>query len=121
MHEIQQILTITAAVQGSGQGFQIVGGYKTHAVSDFLDTGDLESLALLDDLDKAGRLHQAGVGAGIQPGHPTAHFFDEKPVLFKVGFVDVGDFQFAASGGFQLVGNRDHIVVVEIQAGHRPI
>jgi len=39
--------------------------------------------------------------------------------LFQVRAVHVGDLQLSSRGGLQLAGDVDHVVVVEVQPGHR--
>ncbi|MDT4861586.1 hypothetical protein FQZ97_961970 [compost metagenome] len=58
------------------------------------------------------------MGAGIQPGETTAKALDAQVAVLEVGIVDVGDFQLAPGGRFDRLGDLDHIVVVEVQAGH---
>ena len=41
--------------------------------------------------------------------------------MLKVGAVNVGDFVFAACAGLEVAGNGNHVVVVEVQAGHGPV
>jgi hypothetical protein len=108
-------------VKWGRQRIQVLSRNKPHAVGDFLETSDFEPLALLDDLDKAGSLHQAGVSAGVQPGHPATNLFDKELVLLELGHADIGDLKLAAYRGLQLVGDCDHIVVVEVEAGNRPV
>ena len=41
--------------------------------------------------------------------------------MLKVSAVNVGDFVFAACAGLEVAGNGNHVVVVEVQAGHGPV
>ena len=58
------------------------------------------------------------MGAGVEPGEPTAEAFNVKIATLKVGIVDVGDLQLAAWRRLDRLGDLDHVVVVEVQAGH---
>ena len=62
-------------------------------------------------------LDQRGVGSGIQPRKAAAEHFDEQIAALHIDPVHIGDFDFAAGRGFQVGGNPQHIVVIEIQAG----
>ena len=64
---------------------------------------------------------QAFVGAGVEPGEAAAEQLHGKAAVFEIHLVDGGDFEFAACGGFDLFGEVDHAVVVEIKAGYRPV
>ena len=67
--------------------------------------------------DELPRFEQAFVGARVQPGVATAHDFDVELALLEVKAVQVGDFVFAAGGGFEALGQVYDLVVVEVQAG----
>ena len=64
-------------------------------------------------------LHQRFKSARIEPGHATSQRFNAQATCRKVGTVDIGDFQLAARGWFQVCGHVDYIVIVEIQPGDR--
>ena len=57
------------------------------------------------------------MGAGVQPGVAAAHDFDVELALLEIQAVQVGDFVFAARGGFEALGQVYDLVVVEVQAG----
>ncbi|MNO89191.1 hypothetical protein D3C76_806680 [compost metagenome] len=59
------------------------------------------------------------MGAGIQPGVAASHDFHRQSALFEIGPVDVGDLQFAAGGGPDAPGDVHHLLVVEVEPGHR--
>ena len=67
--------------------------------------------------DELPRFEQAFVGAGVQPGVAAAHDFDVELALLEIQAVQVGDFVFAACGGFEALGQVHDLVVVEVQAG----
>ena len=57
------------------------------------------------------------MGAGIQPGGTAAHALHPQRAALQIDIVDIGDLQLAARRRFDLLGNLDHIVVVEIETG----
>ena len=74
----------------------MAGVDPAEAVGDLLGAGDLKALALLDRAHELGRLEQAVVGPGIEPGVAPAHPLDPQPPGFQVALVDVGDLELAA-------------------------
>jgi hypothetical protein len=52
------------------------------------------------------------------PGIAAPHQLDVQHAAFQISAIDVGDFQFAARRRPDLCGDINHLVVVEIQAGH---
>ena len=67
--------------------------------------------------DELAGFEQAFMGTRVQPGIAPAHDFDVELALFQVQTVQVGDFVFAACGGFEALGQVYDPVVVEVQAG----
>jgi hypothetical protein len=57
------------------------------------------------------------VRAGVEPGIAAAHDLDAELPLFEVEPVEVGDFEFAARRGFDLLGQLDNLPIVEVEAG----
>ncbi|MNF69814.1 hypothetical protein D3C84_517060 [compost metagenome] len=58
------------------------------------------------------------MGAGVEPGETSTKTLDLQVSALKIGIVDVSDFQLAARRRFHRLGDLDHIVVVEVQAGN---
>lgn len=92
-----------------------------HAVGDLFEAGDLEALAGLDGLDEGRGLQQGVVGAGVEPGVAAAHGLDVELVAREVGLVDVGDLELTARRRLYRLGDRDDVLVVEIEARHGKI
>src|SRR5262245_36657529 len=85
---------------------------------DLLDAGDLEPLALLDRLDEVRRLEQRLVSAGVEPRDAATEPDHVELAGAQVLAVDVGDLELAARGRLERLGDRDHAVVVEVEARH---
>src|SRR5258706_8891787 len=92
--DAQQILTVIALGQWSGQGGQLPRTDVSLAESDFLRAADLETLTALNHVDEFGSLQQAFMRAGVQPCNPPAHLLHRERSAFQIDAVDVGDFQF---------------------------
>jgi hypothetical protein len=58
------------------------------------------------------------VGARIEPGEPPAEALNVKLAALQISAINVGDFQLAARRRFEMGGDVEHLVVVEIQTGH---
>ena len=61
------------------------------------------------------------MGAGIEPGEAAAQDLDRQLAARQIGAVDVGDLELAARRRLEACGDAHHIVVVEIEAGHRDV
>src|SRR5678815_643080 len=70
---------------------------------DLLDTRDLETLPLLDRLDEMRGIEQRVVRAGVQPRIAAPQHFDAQSAAAQVALVEIGDLQFAARRGAQLL------------------
>ena len=87
-------------------------------IGNFLETGDFQALAVLDDGHELRGFEEGVVGAGIEPRSAAAEELDEKLAPFEVEAVEVGDLEFAAGGGLEALGERDDFAIVKIQARH---
>src|SRR5699024_6579483 len=54
----------------------------------------------------------------VEPGRSAREYLDSEGATLQVGPVDVGDLVLAPGRRADLVGDRDHVVVVEVQARH---
>ena len=117
---VEECLEVLAVFVGElgGEVFDLRGVDEAHPVGDFLDAGDLQALAVLDRLDVVGGLDERFGGAGVEPGEAPAEALDAELAATEVLAVDVGDLEFAARRGFQVGGDVEHLVVVEIEARH---
>lgn len=94
---------------------------KALAVGNLLDAGDVDALPLLDDGNELGGLEEAVVRAGVQPDHAAAHALHRKGVGAEISLVDGGNLELAARRGLDGTCDVHDVVVVEVEAGHRPV
>src|SRR5260221_11640573 len=112
-----QILAILVLAQPLGQALEIVGPDQPFAERDLLDAGDLEPLALLDRAHELARLEQRFVGPGIEPGGAAPELLHGQTAALQIDPIDVGDLELAARRRLDRLGDRDDVVVVEIEPG----
>ena len=67
-----EIVAVGAVSHGLGYFLEFFFGDVPHAKGDLLETGDLEALTLLDDLDEVGCLDKGFVSSRVQPGNAAA-------------------------------------------------
>src|SRR5262245_57405997 len=115
--DAEQVTAIGAGLHGARQPREIARRDVAHAVGDLLQTGDHQTLTLLDGLNVARRLHQRFVRAGVEPCDAARQLFDVQLSLVEVGPIDVGDLELAARRWSQPGRDVHHLIVVEIQPG----
>ena len=71
-YHLQQVLAVLVFQHGLCVGFHLLACYPPLAVGDAFQTGDFQTLALLDDLDEDGGFCQGVVGACVQPCEAAA-------------------------------------------------
>ena len=103
-------------LSGAASRSTLRGVDESHPVGDLFQAGDLQPLALLDDLDEVGRLQERLVGAGVQPGHAAAEDLAAELAAAEILAVHVGDLVLAPLRRLQVAGDVEHLVVVEIEA-----
>lgn len=118
MLEAQQILAVVILSKRLGELVDLLSRDVAHAVGNLFEAGNLEALASLDGLDEGCSLQQGVVRAGIEPGVAAAHGLDMELVAREVGLVDVGDLELTAGRRLYRLGDRDDVLVVEIEARH---
>jgi hypothetical protein len=84
----------------------------------FFGAADFDSGARFNGLDIGTGFVKGGAGAGVEPCKATGEFLDLKGATVEIFYVDGGDFKFTASGGLEVLGDGDHIVVIDVEAGH---
>ncbi len=87
--QFKQILSICVLHQRLGQPSQHGLINIPHAVSYFLNTGDLETLSFFDRLHEGACLQQGFMCTGIEPGKSPAQQFHLKFAHFQVGVDDI--------------------------------
>ena len=58
------------------------------------------------------------MGTGVEPGKATLQGLYLELLLGEVLLVDGGDFQFSTGRGFDVLGNLDHAVGIEVETHH---
>ena len=91
------------------------------AKGDLLETGDLEALAVLDDLHKLCGVDQRVVCSGVEPGGAAAENFHVQATLVEVEPVQVCDLEFSALGRLEVASQGDDVLVVKVEAGDRVV
>jgi hypothetical protein len=104
--------------QGSSRGLHATGVDEPHPECYLLGARDLQSLPLLDGLDKAGSFLQRLVRPGVEPCHAASHELQVQVAALHVREVDVGDLELAARRRLQRARDVHHVGVVEVEAGH---
>ena len=94
--DTQQIFTVLVLAEGRRQAFELVAVYESLVEGYFLDTGDLQPLAVLDGLHELGGVDQAVVSAGVEPGIAPAEPFYRQLAVLEIALVDVADLELAA-------------------------
>ncbi len=113
-----QIIAVLAFRQLVDNFGQIRLRDEAHAQRDLLETGNLESLPMFDGGNVVTRFQQAGLGAGVEPGHAAAEQFHVQRFLFEVEQIEICDFKFAACRWTQAPAKIDNLLVVNIETGH---
>src|SRR5215510_3295224 len=94
---------------------------KTLDVRNLLGAANQQTLTMLDRADEFRCLQKAIMSPGIEPGIAAAKLDDAKFAKLKVATIDIGDLELAASGRPQASRNIEHAIVVEVEAGNRPV
>ena len=121
MSKAKQILAVLVLLERLGEFVDLFASDVAHAVGDLFEAGDLEALAGLNGLDEGGCLQEGVVRAGIEPGVAAAHRLDVELVAREVGLVDIRDLELAACGRLDLLGYRDDVRIVEVEARHSKV
>ncbi len=98
--ESDEVFSVAIFRERLGELLYLFGGNPAFAEGDFFGAGDFESLTIFESGDELSGFEKGFVGSGVEPSVAAAHEFDLKLGLFEVESVEVGDFQFAACGGF---------------------
>ena len=113
-----QILAVLVLGHGGGEVPELFGGDPAVFVGDFFQAGYLEAGALFQGFYEDGGVGQGIVGAGVQPGEASAKDLNFEFAVFEEFLVHGGDFQFSSGAGFDVFGNINYLVGVEVEAHH---
>ena len=87
--EALQIVAVGAVSHAPCCLFKLFFRNVSHAKGDLLETSDLETLPLLDDLDKVGGLYEGFVSPCVQPRNPAAQFLYVERIFFDPSIIFV--------------------------------
>src|SRR5579872_3466278 len=76
LEDAREVLAVGARRHRVCDAPEVVGGNPSHAVGDFLEARDHQSLPLFDRVDVVRRLHERVVRAGVEPGDAACELFD---------------------------------------------
>ena len=85
------------------------------------ETGDLEPLAGLDDVNVFGRLQQREVCSRIEPCHASSQQFDVERSMSQINLKKIDNLQLSPSGGLQTPSKVRCPVIVKIESGNRVV
>ena len=91
------------------------------SISNFLWTGDAQSLAFFERLHKRSCLEQAVVRTHVEPDESAAHSLYIELISLKICADDVGDLQFATAGRLKVSSDIDRPLIAKIETCYRPI
>ena len=97
-----EVASVVRAAGGADDEFEFGFIDEAAVEGDFFDAGDLEVLLVFDGGDVVACFEETGGGTGVEPCDAAAEEADFESAVVEVGVVEVGDFEFAASGGFLL-------------------
>ena len=112
-----QVVPVRRRPMGIDCRLQTGGVEPTLGEGNFFQTGDLQPLPTLDDLDEIGSRSQVSVTARVQPSGSAPQYLDGKPSRFKVSSVQVGDLEPPRSEGSSSRARRGSLII-KIQAGN---
>jgi hypothetical protein len=79
-----EIISVTGFPEPGDGFFKCRGVQVTHLEADFLEAGDSEALAMLDDADELCGFKKRIMRAGIQPGRSAPEFLNLEAASLKV-------------------------------------
>src|ERR1043166_3298643 len=88
---------------------------EAHAIGDFFDRPDFQSLALLQRRHVVRGLQHCFRRAGVEPGDAAPQQRDVQCPAGEIRLVHVGDLELSPRRGLQAFGDVHHVSVVEIQ------
>src|SRR6185312_1751943 len=109
-----EILTVGSFAEAFAKIDQLVPSDKSLQECKLLGTTDALALAPLKRAHKGCGLHQAIVGASVEPGKAPTHLFHAELPALQIGLVDVGDLQLAASRRLEVRRDVHDLLVIKI-------
>src|SRR6516225_5118645 len=93
-----QIFTVAALCGFLRQFVKLIHRDVAQPQSDFLRTGDAQTLTLFEYLHEMACFDKGRVGTSIEPGKTAAKNLDVQIPLFKISTIYIRDFEFASRG-----------------------
>src|SRR6185369_8695336 len=118
---LTQVNTVIGLAHGRNQPAQLSFIDKAHSECNLFGAGDLEALPLLKCTNELGGLKQAVRRSRIEPGIATPKQFNGQVPALQVRSINVRYLKFATRGGREARSDIDHLLIVKIQAGYRPV
>ena len=97
--DLEEILPVLVFEHGLRYFLHFLPCDPSTAVGDAFETGNLQSLALLDNLHEDGCLGKRVVGAGVEPGESPSERLHLQPANLQEALVDSRNLQLPACGG----------------------
>ena len=110
INQLQKILTIGIFLHRKSRLAQLLWRNPSVVQGDFLQTGDFQPLALLDDLDEGAGLAQTVVRAGVEPRKTALQLPNFQFATLQIFLIDGRDFQFATRTRLDVLGDFHHAV-----------
>jgi len=117
-YDLHQITAISILRHRCGNLLQLFAVDVAQAVGDFFHTGNSDTLPILDGLNEAGRLLKGLVSTRIQPGKTASDQLNFQQTAFQVIHVDIRDLKLPAFRRFELLGDLDHVIIINIESGY---
>ena len=97
-------------------GNELLLGYPSHIIGDFLGGGNLDALKLLNLSYEIRCVVERIDCSRIKPGIASAEELDIKVAVVEINLVYIGYFKLASPRGCQILGVFNNPVVLEIKA-----
>src|SRR5580658_308670 len=119
--DAQYVAAIFGLLERAAELAQLFLGDEAAAIGDLLEAGDLGSLPFLHHMHELRGLEQRVMRARIEPGIAVAELLDRELAALEIGSVHIGDLVFAARRWLERGRDVENMIVVEIEARHRPM
>src|SRR6516164_4230054 len=119
--QTREILSISILHERMRQLPQLRSSNKSHSVSNFFRTGNLQALTLLDRLDKRSSVNERFKCSRIEPCETPPHARNFSRPSTEVSHIEVRDFEFTAVRWPDLARITYNVIIVKIEPCYRPV